>query len=121
MDRRAIGKRGHVNEQVIDSLARHAAAVQDHRRSLKVLGAAALTAAASAPLAAEAGKAGNKAMKKCKKQGNSCRAFAEEICAGFGQGQACVDTSTPCCTSIQKCKAPAFFDCVAAGLEEFQK
>lgn len=109
-----------MNNQSFDSLARRAGSAQDRRKSLKLLGAAALVAAASAPLAAEAGKAGKKAKKKCKKQGNPCRAFAEEICAGFGQGQACVDIFKPCCTSIQKCKAPAFFDCVAAGLEEIQ-
>ena len=105
-----------MNEQTIDS--RHAAAVQNRRGSLKVLGAAALAAAAAAPLAAEAGKAGKKARKKCKKQGNPCRAFAEEICTLLVQPnpQECIDAFKPCCNSIQKCKGPAFFSCVEEQL-----
>ena len=107
-----------MDEQTIESLARHAAAVQDRRGSLKILGAAALAAAASAPLAAEAGKAGKKAKKKCKKQGNPCRAFAEEICDLLAppNEQECKDAFKPCCASIQKCKGPAFFSCVEEQL-----
>jgi hypothetical protein len=101
-----------------DALARRAGSGQDRRTSLKLLGAAALATAAAGPVAAKAGKAGKKAKRKCKKQGNPCRAFAEEICdlLATSDPQGCKDAFKPCCNSIQKCKGPAFFSCVEEQL-----
>lgn len=109
---------GVVDAGTCDGLLRRAARGIDRRRSLRVLGAGTLGLAAARGGSANASKAGKKAKKKCKKQGNSCRAFAQDLCAEFQQGQDCVDLFTPCCASIQKCNAPAFFACVNAGLIE---
>ena len=108
-----------VNDRAFDAFVRKAGSSQNRRASLKALGAAAVVAAASSPLAAKAGKAGKKVRKKCRKQGVPCLAFAADMCDALlpdPEVAECIELFQPCCSSIQKCNGPAFFECVEERL-----
>jgi len=102
-----------------DALTRHAADGVSRRTSLLAMGGAALTAAVAKPTLTQAGKAGKKAKKKCKKQGKPCREFGEIACEAFVSPpdvEDCIAAANECCQSLTKCKGNQFFVCVISIL-----
>ncbi len=86
-------------------------AATPRRRSLLLLGGAALATALARPSAAPAAK---KAKKKCKKEKKQCRQTVQDLCADLGSDeQECLDGLLPCCDSCKvgsgvRCTAEAF-------------
>ena len=90
-----------------EALAVRAADAVTRRTSLLALGGAVL-AGAAAP-AVSGGKAGEKAKKKCRRQGKQCRAFATAEC---GNDQECLDAFLPCCAFFARCQAGRGLPCL---------
>ncbi len=90
----------------------HARSVS-RRGSLRLFGAAALVAAVSTPVRiTRAGKAGNKAASRCKRQKGACEAAVRANCAG---NETCFSALLPCCAFLARCNAGAATRCLLAG------
>ena len=97
------------------------------RTSLVGLGGLALAALASRASETEAkknkkNKSKEKCGKRCKKQGNSCREFAAQLCEQRRPPgpvrDACLDRANACCSSIEQCDGGEYFDCLFDHIED---
>jgi hypothetical protein len=104
-----------MNARTFEAMARHAASLS-RRGSLRVLGGAALTGAIAAPTAAVAGKAGNKAQKRCKRQLGQCLASVEAFCEPQQLPAVCEAFLNPCCEHFSRCEAGQGIACLFAGI-----
>jgi hypothetical protein len=94
-----------MNANAFDIATRRTVAAISRRASLLTLGSAALAAAASRPREADAAKAGKKCKKRCKRQGEQCRAKTEDVCAGAVDPTACREFFRPVCEALGRCNA----------------
>ena len=106
-----------------EPFVRRATAAVSRRASLLAVGATALAPALGGPSLVQAGKAGKKAKKKCKRQRGQCETFiVTEVCAVDGttrQGAIggegipnCVEVFTPCCDFFAQCQAGEGLSCL---------
>lgn len=93
-----------MNASRFDAVTRQAAVVS-RRGSLRVWGGAAVAGALAAPVAANAGKSGKNARKRCQKQREQCLAFVVEACESESSPQACEALYNPCCGHFARCEA----------------
>jgi hypothetical protein len=113
-----------MNGTAFDTITLRAAAAISRRSSLLTLGGAALGVTLAAPLVAEAGKAGKKARKKCKKQVGKCKTVVAEFCstieadtrsrqviASGGEAE-CLAVLNPCCEFLRNCSADDSTECI---------
>jgi hypothetical protein len=96
-----------MSDQSIYEITRRAAAAVTRRHSFLLMAGA--STAAATPLTAEAGEAGKKARKRCKRQRGACRASVEEFCAG---APGCLDHLLPCCEPLATCNARESTECL---------
>lgn len=99
-----------MNDTAFDTLTRRASAIGNRRSSLKAIGAAGVLAAF--PLATDAGKAGKKARKKCKRQVGPCRKAFDAFCEGQMGAEECFDAAAECCGFLKKCKSGQATQCI---------
>jgi hypothetical protein len=108
---------------LFDAFTRRAAAAATRRLSFLTLGASALGAAIAGSSLVQAGKAGKKAKKKCKRQRGQCEEFfATDFCVHrtaaaredvSAEGPvSCVDIFRPCCDLFAQCKAGEALSCI---------
>jgi hypothetical protein len=96
-----------MSEDSVYEITRRAAAAVTRRHSFLMMGGVAATAAA--PVTAEAGEAGKKARKRCKRQRGACRASVEE----FSEGTlTCLNHLLPCCDPLATCNARESTECL---------
>lgn len=88
--------------------ARRAGGALTRRATLLALGGAALVAAPAAAKGGDGAKAGKKARKACKRQGEQCRRLVISICNGDPE---CIDGQLRCCAFFATCKAAPGFAC----------
>jgi hypothetical protein len=100
-----------MSDNTFDAITRQAAASVSRRASMKTLGGAALAATLAAPSLAKAGKAGEKARKRCKRQAQQCRNFYDEFCQ---DNPACEEDFFPCCEFLGRCNARGYLECFHA-------
>lgn len=106
-----------MNTSRFDAWTRHADAVS-RRGSFRVLGGAAVASALAAPTAANAGKGGEKARKRCQKQRGQCLAFVTEACKSETDSQACEALYIPCCGRFAQCDAGKGLECFFRPIDE---
>jgi len=100
-----------MSEESVYEITRRAAAAVTRRHSFLMMGGVA--AAAATPAIAEAGEAGKKARKRCKRQRGACRGSVEEFCAG---SSTCLDHLLACCDPLATCNARASTECLIQPL-----
>lgn len=100
-----------MSEESVYEITRRAAAAVTRRHAFLLMSGAA--AAAATPGAAEAGEAGKKARKRCKRQRGACRESVEEFCEGNLE---CLDHLLPCCDPLETCNARESTECLLRPL-----
>lgn len=93
-----------MNDRIVDTVARDAAAAVSRRTSLLRIGAA-LGAAMTVPALAEAGKSRKNAGKRCRKLKGQCLAAVAEYCASRELPQVCEAFLAPDCEPLAQCNA----------------
>ena len=108
-----------MTDNAFDAITRRAADVVTRRSSVLAMGGAALAAVAGSTVT-QAGKAGKKAKKKCKRQRGPCLDTVELVCTELSDPGAeleeCIETFTECCGFLAKCQAEKFFECVLGNI-----
>lgn len=100
-----------MSEESIYEITCRAAAAVTRRHSFLLMGGVA--AAVATPLTAEAGEAGKKVRKRCKRQRGECRASVEEFCEG---NSTCLDHLLPCREPLAICNARESTECLIQPL-----
>jgi hypothetical protein len=105
-------RRKFVNQTTFDIIARHAGNAVSRRGSLRLLGGATLTGAIAAAGTAGAKKGPQQNQERCRKQGQECREFFAEFCAGTVDPENCKELVLPCCKHFARCQTGKGLACI---------
>lgn len=105
-----------MNDRIVDTVSRDAAAAVTRRASLLSIGGAAVAAALGGPALAKPGASDKRARKRCLNQTSQCRAAIAEYCPSLEAPGVCAGFLSPCCDSLAQCNAAQSTACFLSFL-----